>query len=165
MLEGKGMAGRCMPRSRSERVPRALPSRAFNPRTQVVECFRRVALTGLAVFIYPDSSAQIAIVLILAVLFMVVSGILSPFSQPVEMWLYRAGNYVVFASMYLALLLRVDVSDENSQSQEVRRNRAQADPGVVICGGEMCRCLIVAGLRRTAYSIPFHANVGILHDT
>ncbi|CAN0056334.1 unnamed protein product, partial [Scytosiphon promiscuus] len=86
---------------------------------EVVECFRRIALTGLAVFILPESSAQIAVVLLLSVVFMVVSEILSPFARPVEMWLYRAGHYVVFASMYLALLLRVDVSDENDQSQEV----------------------------------------------
>ncbi|CAM9935287.1 unnamed protein product [Ectocarpus sp. 6 AP-2014] len=80
---------------------------------------RRIALTGFAVFIYPDSSAQVAIVLLLAAVFMVVSEILCPFARPVEMWLYRAGHYVVFASMYLALLLRVDVSDERDQSQEV----------------------------------------------
>ena len=51
---------------------------------------------------------------------MVVSEILSPFVRPIEMWLYRAGHYVVFASMYLALLLRVDISDEHHQSQHVR---------------------------------------------
>ena len=89
----------------------------------MVECFRRIALTGFAVFIIPDSSAQIAIVLLLAAVFMVVSEILAPFARPVEMWLYRAGHYVVFASMYLALLLRVDVSDERDQSQEVRARR------------------------------------------
>lgn len=86
---------------------------------QVVECFRRIALTGLAVFIYPESSAQIAVVLMLAAIFMVVSEILCPFVRPVEMWLYRAGHYVVFTSMYLALLLRVDISSERTQSQEV----------------------------------------------
>ncbi|CAN0038308.1 unnamed protein product, partial [Hapterophycus canaliculatus] len=86
---------------------------------EVVECFRRIALTGLAVFIHQDSSAQIAVVLLLSVVFMVISEILAPFARPIEMWLYRAGHYVVFASMYLALLLRVDVSDERDQSQEV----------------------------------------------
>lgn len=84
-----------------------------------MECFRRIALTGLAVFVYPDSSAQIAIVLLLSTIFMVLSEILSPFSCHVEMWLYRAGHYVVFSSMFLALLLRVDISDENERSQEV----------------------------------------------
>lgn len=86
---------------------------------QVVECFRRIALTGLAVFIYPESSAQIAVVLMLAAIFMVLSEILCPFVRPVEMWLYRAGHYVVFTSMYLAMLLRVDISSERTQSQEV----------------------------------------------
>lgn len=84
-----------------------------------MECFRRFALTGLAVFIYPESSAQVAVVLLLAAIFMVVSEILAPFERPVDMWLYRMGNYVVFASMFLALLLRVDVSNEREQSQEV----------------------------------------------
>lgn len=95
----------------------------------MVECFRRVALTGLAVFIYPDSSAQLAIVLLLATFFMVLSEVLSPFARSLEMWLYRAGHYVIFASMYLALLLRVDVSNERAQSQEV---------GACVCGCVMC---------------------------
>ena len=84
-----------------------------------MECFRRFALTGLAVFIYPESSAQVAVVLLLAAVFMVVSEILAPFKRPIDMWLYRMGHYVVFASMFLALLLRVDVSNEREQSQEV----------------------------------------------
>ncbi|CAB1118869.1 unnamed protein product [Ectocarpus sp. CCAP 1310/34] len=96
-----------------------MPPSATPTLEKVVECFRRIALTGFAVFIYPDSSAQVAIVLLLAIVFMVVSEFLSPFARPIEMWLYRTGHYVVFASMYLALLLRVDVSDENNQSQEV----------------------------------------------
>ncbi|CBJ31467.1 hypothetical protein Esi_0257_0026 [Ectocarpus siliculosus] len=104
---------------------------------EVIECFRRIALTGFAVFIYPDSSAQIAIVLLLAVVFMVVSEILSPFARPVEMWLYRAGHYVVFASMYLALLLRVDVSDEGDQSQGVF--------AVVVVVAHACMVLVVLG--------------------
>lgn len=70
-------------------------------------------------FIYPESSAQVAVVLLLAAVFMVVSEILAPFERPVDMWLYRMGHYVVFASMFLALLLRVDVSNEREQSQEV----------------------------------------------
>lgn len=90
------------------------------PQAKVVECFRRIALTGFAVFIYHDSSAQIAIVLMLAAVFMVISEIMAPFAKSLEMWLYRAGHYVVFASMYLALLLRVDVSGEREQSQDVR---------------------------------------------
>ena len=46
------------------------PSRYYY---EVVECARRITLTGIAVFVLPDSSAQIAVVLLLAVVFLFVS--------------------------------------------------------------------------------------------
>ncbi|CAM9335907.1 unnamed protein product, partial [Choristocarpus tenellus] len=85
---------------------------------ELVECFRRVMLTGLVVFIYPDSAAQIAATVGLAFAFQLVSEVLSPHSNPIDKWLYRIGQVVVLASMYLALLLRVDVSDEHKQGQD-----------------------------------------------
>lgn len=86
---------------------------------EIIEYTRRVALTGLSVFIYPGSSAQVAIVLLIAASFAMISGVLSPFHRAVDAWLYRAGICVVFLSMYLALLLKVDVSEEDSHSQIV----------------------------------------------
>ncbi|CAM9161301.1 unnamed protein product [Ectocarpus sp. 13 AM-2016] len=85
----------------------------------LVECGRRIALTGLAVFLLPGSAAQIAIEVVFAALFMGVSDTLSPFVDPLDAWLYRCGTWVIFFSMYLALLLKVDASDEDSQSQVV----------------------------------------------
>lgn len=85
---------------------------------EVVECGRRIVLTGLAVFLFPGSSAQVALEVVFAAVFMVLSEMLSPFVDPMDAWLYRSGTWVVFFSMYLALLLKVDASDENSQSQE-----------------------------------------------
>lgn len=86
---------------------------------EIVEYARRIILTGLAVFIYPGTSAQIAIVLILALLFALVSEVISPFRRSADAWLYRAGNCTTYLSMYLALLLKLDVSDEGSRSQAV----------------------------------------------
>lgn len=86
---------------------------------EIVEYARRISLTGLSVFVYPSSAAQVAIVLLLAVAFALISEVLSPFCLPAEAWLYRVGTYTVFLSMYLALLLKVDVSDEDSRSQTV----------------------------------------------
>lgn len=83
----------------------------------VIEYGRRIALTGLGVFIYPNSAAQVAILLLLAFGFSMLSEVLDPFETPIETWLYRSGSCVIFASMYAALLLKVDVSDENSESQ------------------------------------------------
>lgn len=85
---------------------------------EVVECARRIVLTGLAVFIYPGSAAQVAIEVAFAAGLLVVFEVLAPFVDPVDAWLYRSGALVVFFSMYLALLLKVDASDESSQSQE-----------------------------------------------
>ena len=86
---------------------------------EVIECGRRIALTGLAVFIYPGSTAQVAIEALLAVIFAYISEILSPFAEPLDAWLYRSGTSITFLSMYLALLLKMDTTDEDSPSQDV----------------------------------------------
>lgn len=89
------------------------PSRFF---FEVVEFARRLTLTGIAVFVLPGSAAQIAIVLLLAVVFLFISESLSPFKEKIDMGLYRWGNGVVLGSMYVALLVKVDVSQEDTES-------------------------------------------------
>ena len=86
---------------------------------EVIECGRRIALTGLAVFIYPGSTAQVAIEALLAFVFSSISEIISPFAKPLDAWLYRSGTWVIFLSMYLALLLKMDAAEEDSRSQDV----------------------------------------------
>ncbi|CAM9359264.1 unnamed protein product, partial [Laminaria digitata] len=85
------------------------PSRYYY---EVVECIRRVSFIGISVFVLPNSAAQIAIQLLLAVIFTYLSESLSPFEKMMDMYLYRGGNGIIFASMYVALLLKVDVSEE-----------------------------------------------------
>lgn len=89
------------------------PSRFY---FEIVEFARRIALTGVAVFVLPNSAAQIAIVLLLAVVFVFISESFSPFEHGNDMILYRWGNAIVLASMYTALLLKMNLSDEDSQS-------------------------------------------------
>ena len=86
---------------------------------EVIECGRRIALTGLAVFIYPGSTAQVAIETLFAVIFSYVFEILSPFAEPLDTWLYRSGTCVIFLSMYLALLLKIEAADEDNPSRDV----------------------------------------------
>ena len=86
---------------------------------EIIECGRRIALTGLAVFIYPGSTAQVAIEVLLAFVFFSLSEILSPFAEPLDAWLYRSGTWVIVLSMYLALLLKMDTADEDSHSQDI----------------------------------------------
>lgn len=73
---------------------------------EVVECGRRVLLTGVAVFIFPNTSAQIAVTLMIAFVFAMTSEGLAPFASRWDTWISRMGHVVVFASMYVALLLR-----------------------------------------------------------
>lgn len=86
---------------------------------EVIECGRRVLLTGVVVFIYPNTAAQIAVTLMMAFVFFVVSEILAPYESRWDTWLNRIGHAVVYVSMYDALLLKVDVSGERSGSQKV----------------------------------------------
>lgn len=82
----------------------------------MIEFGRRLALTGVAAVVLPGSVAQIAIVILLAVVFLFVSESLSPFHSSIDMGLYRWGNGVVLGSMYVALLLKVDVSCEGTDT-------------------------------------------------
>ncbi|CAM9320022.1 unnamed protein product [Ectocarpus sp. 12 AP-2014] len=86
---------------------------------EVIECGRRILLTGLVVFIYPNTAAQIAITLIMTVVFAVLSEALHPYAQAWDTWVSRVSHAVVFMSVYVALLLKVDVSDEKGSSQKV----------------------------------------------
>lgn len=85
---------------------------------ELIECARRVLLTGVVVFIYPNTSAQIAITLMIAFVFFGISEALSPYASKWDKWVNRMGHVIVYTSMYVALLLKVDVSDESSESQE-----------------------------------------------
>lgn len=82
----------------------------------IVEYVRRCTLTGVAVFIYPRSSAQVAIVLLLAVAFSLLCEMLSPFRRKTDRWLYRVGNWITVLSLYLALLLEVGIWTRESSN-------------------------------------------------
>lgn len=86
---------------------------------EVIECARRMSLTGVVVFIYPNTAAQVAVTLIIAFSFVVVSERLAPYVSKWDASISLTGHVIVFTSMYTALLSRVDVSDEHATSQEV----------------------------------------------
>ena len=87
------------------------PSRYY---FEVIECCRRLILTMSSVFLVPSSVNQIAAVLSLAAVFLFVSEWMSPFEKSGDMSLYRWGNGVVLASMFVALLLKASSSTEQS---------------------------------------------------
>ncbi|CAM9282846.1 unnamed protein product, partial [Laminaria digitata] len=87
------------------------PSRYYY---EVVECCRRMALTSIAAFVLPNSTAQISIALLFAVVFVFISETLSPFQKGVDMGLYRWGNGIIVASMYVAFLRKIDVGKDTT---------------------------------------------------
>lgn len=96
--------------------------KAYKPRRffyELVECGRRILLAGVVVFIYPNTAAQVAVTIIIAVFFIFVSEILVPYASRWDTWISRMGHGIVFMSMYVALLDKVDVSSENTRSQKV----------------------------------------------
>lgn len=86
---------------------------------EVIECARRMLLAGAVVFIYPNTAAQIAVTLMMAMFFVFVSEGLAPYELSWDRWVNRMGHAIVLTSMYLALLLKVDVSKERASSQKV----------------------------------------------
>ena len=92
------------------------PSRYYY---EVVECGRRISLSASSVFFFPESLNQIAIVLSLALVFLFVSESLSPFERNTDTNLYRWGNGVILASMYVALVMKADASQEESRKLTV----------------------------------------------
>ena len=102
---------------------------------EMVECTRRILLTGAVVFIYPKTASQIAVAFAIAVFFVFVSEAMAPYKSCWDAWTSRIGHAIVFASMYFALLLKVDVSDESHSSQEIF--------GVILVGVHGCMILAV----------------------
>lgn len=62
---------------------------------------------------------QVAITLLMAFAFLLVSELLAPYEAPMDTWLSRVGHVIIFLSMYQALLQKVDVSGERGESQNV----------------------------------------------
>ena len=102
---------------------------------EVIECGRRILLVGVVVFIYPNTAAQIAVTLAIATVFIFVSEAMAPYHSQWDAWISRSGHVIVFLTIYIALLLKVDMSGENSSSQKTFE--------VVIVAGHGCMILAV----------------------
>ncbi|CAM9486217.1 unnamed protein product [Scytosiphon promiscuus] len=104
---------------------------------EVIECGRRIMLTGVVVFIYPNDAAQIAVTMLFAFFFFAAFEILSPYKSVSDMWLSRGGHTIVFLTMFDLLMLKVDVSSESNQSQTIFA-------GVMVAGHVLMVLAIIA---------------------
>ena len=101
-------------------IPTSSLWRPYKPRVfyfEAIECIRRALLVGVVVFFNPNTASQIAMTLILAFAFVVITESLDPYASRWNTWLSRTGHVVVFFTVYVALLLKVNVSSERRDSQ------------------------------------------------
>ena len=83
------------------------PSRYYY---EVVKCGRRISFKVIAAFVRANSAARVSIAFLFAVVFVFIAEALSPFQKSADTMLYRWRNGVIVASMYVAFLMKVDVS-------------------------------------------------------
>eukprot|EP00903_Cladosiphon_okamuranus_P012164 g11411.t1 len=83
---------------------------------EVIECGRRILLTGVLIFIAPHTAAQAAMACIFAFGSLLGFELLRPHLDDADSWLYRLGCVVIFLSNFVALLIKVDAAgDENGE--------------------------------------------------
>ena len=94
----------------------------YQPRVyyyEVVECFRRVTLSGLMVFILPNTAGQVMTGFLLSVVFFALFTVLDPYADPRDTWLARFGHAIVMMSLFVAVAVKVDVTADDGFSQDV----------------------------------------------
>jgi hypothetical protein len=86
---------------------------------EVIECLRRLLLTGAVVLIAPGTSAQAAVSCIFAVLSMAIALYCQPHADTLDAQIYTVGTLIIFLSMFLSLAMKTDVSNETHYSKNV----------------------------------------------
>lgn len=86
---------------------------------EVVECFRRVTLSGLVVFISPNTSGQVMTTFLLSLFFFALFTVLDPYTNAWDTWLSRIGHAIVMMTMFVALVVKVDTESDDGFSQDV----------------------------------------------
>lgn len=81
---------------------------------EVIECMRRILLTGFLVFIRPGSSVQLVVACLFAFTSLMVFEIIRPHVNKTDTWLYRMGCVIIFISSYMGLLLKIEYESQQS---------------------------------------------------
>ncbi|CAM9217775.1 unnamed protein product, partial [Laminaria digitata] len=104
-------------RENPELVPSMFLWKDFGPDLyyyEVIECGRRILLTGVLIFISPSSATQAAMACIFAFGSLLGFELMRPHLDPADVWLYRLGCVIIFLSNFLALLIKVDAGEEGN---------------------------------------------------
>lgn len=91
--------------------------RDFKPNVyyfEVIECLRRVLLTGAIVLIDPNSPVQVTFACLMAFVSLIVFELIRPHMDNVDTWLYRLGCIIIFITNFMGLLLKIDYESQQS---------------------------------------------------
>jgi NADH:ubiquinone oxidoreductase subunit 6 (subunit J) len=86
---------------------------------EVLECIRRLALTGFLVFILPGTAGQSAVACVFTVITLIVFSTAAPFADTVDFDNYWLGCMILFLSTILAFLLKGNYTATDRTNQEV----------------------------------------------
>jgi hypothetical protein len=81
---------------------------------ELVECIRRLLLTGFLVFILPGTAGQSAVACVFAGLSLGVFGLVQPYAESSDSNDYWLGTWILFLSTFIALVLKGDYSSNES---------------------------------------------------
>lgn len=108
-------------------VLRALHEPYRPDRCEVVECFRRV-ISGIVVFVLPNTAAQVMTAFLLSFFFFALYTVLDPYEDAAsgrfsmcafDTWLTRVGHAIVMMRMFADLVAKVETESDDSFSQGV----------------------------------------------
>ncbi|GMH77044.1 hypothetical protein TL16_g07276 [Triparma laevis f. inornata] len=75
---------------------------------EVFECFRRLSLTGLLIFIMPGTASQIVVAMIISLIAIKTYGYFEPFVEDADDVIAEISQYAIFLTLLSALMLKVD---------------------------------------------------------
>ena len=86
---------------------------------EVFECMRRLSLTGLIIFVYPDSPTQTVVAMLLAIISIKIYAWQQPFVDDSDDFLAEVTQYSIFFTLLSALIIKVDVTKDEGYSQDL----------------------------------------------
>ena len=86
--------------------------------TEVMECLRKLLLTGFVVFFYEGSALQIVFGLVMSIFFLTLYSFLQPYLMPSNNTFASYVHFQISFTLVSVLLLRMSLDVSNQQSEE-----------------------------------------------
>jgi hypothetical protein len=85
---------------------------------ELLECSRRILLTGFMCFIYPNTATQSAVACLIAGCSLCIVLSYRPYKDTLDERAYVSGSVIIVLSMFLALMIKANVSTSENDSSE-----------------------------------------------